>query len=104
MLLELGGHGVQVAFDGPRAVEFAAEIQPQVIILDIGLPKMDGYEVARQIRKQPGGKDVFIVALTGLGQEKDRRLSKEAGYDAHLVKPVEPSALSTILADLTVLR
>jgi CheY-like chemotaxis protein len=71
-----------------------------VVFLDIGMPEMDGYEVARRLRRQPGGEGMVLVALTGWGQEEDRRRSQEAGFDRHLVKPVEPKALEHFLADL----
>ena len=99
-LLKLRGHEVRTASDGGEAVEAAERYRPDVILLDIGLPVMSGYDVARAIRGKPWGAGVVIVALTGWGQEDDRRRSREAGIDRHLVKPVEPSALEALLADL----
>ena len=92
---------VAEASDGREAVRLAAENSPDVAILDIGMPLMDGYEVARRIRARRG-KAVRLIALTGWGQEEDKRLSQEAGFDLHLVKPVEPAALENLLAGLRV--
>ena len=100
MLLQLTGHETHTAYDGLEAVEAAATFQPDVVLLDIGLPKLNGYEAARRIREQPWGKKMALVALTGWGQEEDRRRSEEAGFDAHMVKPVEPEALMKLLAEL----
>ena len=88
ILLRLSGHKVQLAHDGVTAIELAEEFRPDVLLLDIGLPKLDGYDVCRRIRALPWGKAVTIAALTGWGQEQDQRKSREAGFDAHLVKPV----------------
>jgi PAS domain S-box-containing protein len=101
-LLTLMGHDTRTAHDGSEAVAAAEEYRPEVILLDIGLPVMNGHEVARTIRKQPWGRDILIVALTGWGQEGDRRRSKEAGIDRHLVKPVEPQTLRELLSRMTV--
>ncbi len=101
MLLQFSGHDTHTARDGVEAVEAARELQPDVILLDIGLPRLNGYEAARKIReqqRQPGRP--FLVALTGWGQDEDRRRSEEAGFDAHLVKPVDETALGNLLADL----
>jgi CheY-like chemotaxis protein len=98
MLLQIGGNDTRTAHDGEAAIELAATYRPEVILLDIGLPKMNGYDVCRAIRAHPEGKDVMIVALTGWGQEDDRRRSREAGFDAHLVKPVDYTALVSLLA------
>ena len=101
MLLQFSGHDTHTARDGVEAVEAAREQQPDVILLDIGLPRLNGYEAARKIREQqrePGRP--FLVALTGWGQDEDRRRSEEAGFDAHLVKPVDETALGNLLADL----
>jgi CheY-like chemotaxis protein len=96
--LRLEGHEVRVAPGGPRALAIAQEEPPEVILLDLGLPGMDGYEVAQRLRELPGLKDVLLVALTGYGQEADRRRCEQAGFDGHLVKPVEPDALKQFLA------
>jgi signal transduction histidine kinase/ActR/RegA family two-component response regulator len=98
MLLRLWGHEVAVAHDGPAALRAAAGQRPEVALLDIGLPGMDGYELARQLRQQPGLGRTVLVAVTGWGQEEDRRRSAEAGFDHHLTKPVELAALQELLA------
>jgi CheY-like chemotaxis protein len=97
MLLKHNGHDVETAFDGPQAIEKAEVWQPEVMLLDLGMPKMSGYEVCRMIRQQPWGKTIRIVALTGWGQDRDRQNTREAGFDAHLVKPVDFSALGAML-------
>ena len=100
MLLELTGNETHTAYDGLAAVEAAETFRPNVILLDIGLPKLNGYEAARKIREQPWGKSMVLVALTGWGQEDDRRKSREAGFDGHLVKPVDLADLTKLLAEL----
>ncbi|HEX4611286.1 MAG TPA: PAS domain S-box protein, partial [Urbifossiella sp.] len=92
------GHEVRTAHDGLAAVEAAAEFRPGVILLDIGMPKLNGYDACRRIREQPWGRDAVVAALTGWGQEEDRSRSREAGFDRHLVKPVEPEAVEKLLA------
>ena len=99
-LLQCDGHEVHTAGDGAEALEVAAECHPDVVLLDIGMPKLDGYEVARRIRAEPWGKKAVLIALTGWGQDEDRRRSREVGFDSHLVKPLDPEALSTLLARL----
>jgi signal transduction histidine kinase len=99
MLLKKMGHELATAYDGEGAVETAAEFRPDLALLDIGLPKLDGYEVARRIRSRPDGRSITLVALTGWGQEEDRRKSKEAGFDHHLTKPVGHETLVRVLAD-----
>src|SRR6202521_579975 len=96
-LLKLTGHEVHIAHDGLEAVEEAAAFQPQVVLLDIGLPGINGYEAARRIREQQRSKALTLVALTGWGQEEDRRRSEEAGFDAHMVKPVDFPPLIKLL-------
>ena len=98
MLLKVMGHEVRIAHDGLEAVEGAATFQPHVILLDIGLPRLNGYEAARRIREQQRHKDLTLVALTGFGQDEDRRRAEEAGFDAHMVKPVDFAALAKLLA------
>jgi CheY-like chemotaxis protein len=78
----------------------AAAFRPDVILLDIGMPKLNGYETARRIRQQPWGRNVVLVAQTGWGQEDDKRLAREAGFDFHMVKPVDPTVLEDVLAVL----
>jgi signal transduction histidine kinase len=96
-LLRVKGHEIRTAYDGFEAVRVADEFRPDVVLLDIGLPKMNGYEVARRMRQQPWGRGVVLIALTGWGQEADRQRSKDAGFDHHLVKPVDLSALLQLL-------
>jgi signal transduction histidine kinase/ActR/RegA family two-component response regulator len=96
--LNLAGHQVFEAADGPRAIETVARCLPDVAIIDIGLPGCDGYEVARQVRQTSHGQTIFLVALTGYGQPEDRRRAEEAGFDLHVVKPVDPERLSAIVA------
>lgn len=100
MLLKLTGNDTRTAHDGMEAVEQAETYKPAVILLDIGLPKMNGYEACRRIRAQPGGDAIHMVALTGWGQEEDRRKSQEAGFDGHLLKPVDYATLAKLLSRL----
>jgi PAS domain S-box-containing protein len=100
MLLRLQGHEVRVAFSGVAALEIAKTYSPDVVFLDIGMPGMDGYEVARRLRQQPGLGKVVLAALTGWGQKEDRRRTAEAGFNHHLVKPPEPEAVESVLAGL----
>ncbi len=100
MLLKLTGNETHTAYDGLEAVEAAATFKPEVVLLDIGLPKMNGFEAARKIREQPWGEKMVLVALTGWGQDEDRRKSREAGFDGHLVKPLDRAALTKLLAAL----
>jgi signal transduction histidine kinase/integral membrane sensor domain MASE1 len=101
LLLSLDGHEVRLAHDGPSALDTARQYQPDVVLLDIGLPDaMDGYEVARRLRSELGLRSALLLALTGFGQEEDRRRSREAGFDDHLVKPVEPARLKRLLSEL----
>jgi CheY-like chemotaxis protein len=98
-LLELLGHEIHYAHDGVRALETVGEVHPEVVLLDIGLPGLDGYGVCRGIREKEGEPRPFVVAVTGWGQEKDRQRSFDAGFDAHLVKPVEIGKLTELLAE-----
>jgi two-component system CheB/CheR fusion protein len=98
MLLTIKGNEVRTAHDGVEAVEVAGAYRPELVLLDIGLPKLNGYDVARRIRQQPWGRAVTLVALTGWGQDEDRRRSMEAGFDHHVVKPVDFDALERLLA------
>jgi len=99
-LLQLSGHEVYTAANGAVALESAEQHRPEVALLDIGMPKLDGYEVARRIRAQPWGARITLVALTGWGQDSDRRRSQEAGFDSHLVKPLDLDKLTDLLATL----
>jgi len=101
-LLRLLGHEVRVVYDGPAALETARTFKPQVGLLDIGMPGMDGVELARRLRRDPELKDALLVALTGYGRDEDRQRSSEAGFDAHLVKPVDVPALNALLAQRAV--
>jgi signal transduction histidine kinase len=98
ILLRLLGHDVRVAHDGPAGLAAVEAAPPDLVFLDIGMPVMNGYEVAQRLRQRPGPDHVVLVAVTGWGQEEDRRRSREAGFDHHLVKPVEPEALRQVLA------
>jgi CheY-like chemotaxis protein/two-component sensor histidine kinase len=100
MLLKLLGAEVRVVNDGPAALEILAAYQPTVVLLDIGMPGMDGYEVARRIREQPEWRDLMLIALTGWGQEEDRRRTSEAGFDHHLLKPADMTALKELLTSM----
>jgi PAS domain S-box-containing protein len=101
MLLSITGNETHVAHDGVAALEAAEKHRPEVVLLDIGLPKLSGHDVCRRVREQPWGKDVVLIALTGWGQDEDRRKSREAGFDGHLVKPVEYEALMALLESLS---
>ena len=100
-MLRLLGHDVTTVADGEAAVAAAEAVRPDVIVSDIGMPRLNGYEVARQVRSRPWGGGVFLVALTGWGQADDRAKSAAAGFDHHLVKPVDPDALGRLLAGVT---
>ena len=101
MLLEFGGHETYKAHDGIAALEAAERLRPDAVLLDIGLPRMNGYEVGRRIRQTPWGKQLTLVALTGWGQDEDRDRSRDAGFDAHMVKPVDLDALLKLLASVS---
>ncbi len=100
MLLRIMGQDVRTGHDGLEAVRLAEEFRPEVVLLDIGLPGLSGHEAAQRIRQEPWGRGMVLIAATGWGQEADRRLSQEAGFDHHLVKPVDPAALVDLLASL----
>jgi PAS domain S-box-containing protein len=100
LLLKLLGAEVQVANDGPSALEMLPAYRPTVVLLDIGMPGMDGYEVARRMRKQPEGQDLMLIALTGWGQEEDRRRTNQAGFNHHLIKPADVNALKSLFMSL----
>ena len=100
LLLSMGGHEAHVAHDGPAAMDAAAQLRPDVMLLDIGLPKMDGFEVCRRVRQEPWGQKMTMVALTGFGQDRDREESESAGFDRHLVKPIDYDALLRTLDTL----
>ena len=97
MMLQMFGHEVKAAYSGQAALETAVEYQPDFVLLDIGLPDMNGYEVAQHLRQQERLKNVSLIAMTGYGQDSDRQRSEEAGIDLHLVKPVDPKKLQDLL-------
>jgi CheY-like chemotaxis protein len=101
MLLSVFGHQVEIAHDGQRALATAQTQKPQLVFLDIGLPGMDGYEVARRLRSDAGLADSKLIALSGYGTEADQKRSREAGFNRHLVKPVDPGELPAIIAQVT---
>jgi two-component system, OmpR family, response regulator len=96
-LLRLGGHEPEVAPDARSALEAARSRPPDVVLLDLGLPDMDGWQLARHFQQPSGGKPPLLVAITGMGEEADRRRSEEAGIDLHLVKPADPGQLLGLL-------
>lgn len=98
MLLELLGHAVRVAHDGPAGLQQARQRRPDIMLVDIGLPGMDGYEVARQVRRDPQLAHLTLIALTGYGCDDDRRAALDAGFDRHLVKPIDPDLLEQLIA------
>jgi signal transduction histidine kinase len=100
MLLRFNGHEVRLAFDGPGALDAAVAFLPELVLLDIGLPGMDGFEVARRLRTGSNAREVLLVAMTGYSQEEYQRKSREAGFDYHLVKPVDPRVLEELLAQI----
>jgi CheY-like chemotaxis protein len=98
LLLRARGHEVRTAHSGPAALEESVAFRPQAVVLDIGLPGMDGYEVARRLRQLPELRGALLVALTGYAQEEDRRRAREAGFNQYLIKPVEPDVLYQAVA------
>jgi CheY-like chemotaxis protein len=99
LIAKLGSHEVATAADGPAAIAQAKAVRPEIVLLDIGLPGMDGLEVARRMRADPDLAGTKLIALTGYGQDEDRRMSQEAGFDRHLVKPVSIDDLRGLLAE-----
>jgi CheY-like chemotaxis protein len=99
-LLRLSGHDVRLAYDGPSAVEAALTFHPAAVVLDLGLPGLNGFEVARHLREHPKTRDAMLIAVSGYGQEEDRRRSKEAGFEKHFVKPLDFQVLSETLLDV----
>ena len=100
MMLQIMGHDTRTAHDGESAVSTAETFLPEVVLLDIGLPKLNGYEVAQRIREKTWGQAMYLIAVTGWGQDEDRQRSSEVGLNLHMVKPVEPAALEKLLAAL----
>jgi CheY-like chemotaxis protein len=100
-MLRLAGHEVHAVHDGQEAAEATEWFRPDVAFLDIGMPKLNGMQAARRIREHSWGKQMVLVAITGWGQEEDKRRSIEAGFDHHLTKPIDLAALETLLAGLS---
>ncbi|HSC13923.1 MAG TPA: response regulator, partial [Gammaproteobacteria bacterium] len=98
MLLQMAGHEVCTALGGQAALTLAGSFRPEVALLDIGMPDVDGYEVAKRVRQTPWGRDALLIALTGLGQDDDKRRARAAGFDHHLTKPVDLHDLDELLA------
>ena len=98
-LLQIHGHDVRVAYDGPTGLEQARSSKPDVVLLDIGLPGMDGYQLAAHLRRDESIKDATLIAISGYGQEEDLRLAREAGFDHHLVKPIVSDDLIRLLKE-----
>lgn len=103
-LLQLLGHRVGVACDGEQALRVAEQLEPEVVLLDLGIPRLNGYEICRRLRTRPWGRAATMIAITGWGQEEDRRRSEAAGFDRHFVKPVDPDELASLLAALPARR
>lgn len=103
-MLQLLDYEVQVAYDGDMGVQAAAAFRPDVVLLDVGLPRLSGYDACRLIREQTWGKEMSLVAVTGWGQEEDLHRSVAAGFDHHLVKPVAPETLTALLEEIDRLR
>jgi CheY-like chemotaxis protein len=101
IFLDLSGHVTRLAYDGPEAVTAAADFRPDVVLMDIGLPGLSGLDAARAIRREPWAAGTVLIALSGWGQEADRQRSREAGFQHHLVKPVDHEVLSKILEGVT---
>ena len=99
ILIKQLGKEVRVAYDGVEAIEAAEQFEPDVVFLDLGMPRLDGYDAARHIRRQPWGSNLLLVALTGWGQEEDKRRVQQAGFDHHLIKPADPEAIRRLLAE-----
>jgi CheY-like chemotaxis protein len=97
MVLDVMGHETCVANDGLEAVRIAGTFRPDIVLLDIGMPRLNGYEACRQIRAQPWATDVTMVAVTGWGHDDDRRRSRQAGFDLHLVKPLDPLEVERVI-------
>ena len=98
LLLTISGHEVEIAHDGRAAIEIARAFHPQVVLLDIGLPSRDGYQIAEQLRNEPWCREVLLIAVSGYGQAEDRERSKAAGFDYHLAKPVNYEELRTLIS------
>ena len=97
MLLSFSGHEVRIAHDGEEALDAVRDFRPDVAFLDIGMPRLSGYEVAEAVRAEPWGRDVILIAVTGWGQADDKVRARSAGFDQHLVKPIDPSDVDRLL-------
>ena len=97
MILEMAGHDVRVVHDGQSAVSAAQSFRPETVLLDIGMPQLNGYDVARALRQEPWGAGITLIALTGWGQESDRQKAMNAGFNHHLTKPVDPAMLESLI-------
>jgi CheY-like chemotaxis protein len=102
MILEMGGHDVRTASNGGEALELLQGFRPQVALIDLSMPVVDGFELCRRIRQEPWGSELTLVALTGWGQPVHRAAAQEAGFDRHLVKPVDPGQLLQLVANIAV--
>jgi CheY-like chemotaxis protein len=100
LVLKMSGHEVKIVFSGSQALAAASEFQPEVALLDIGMPGMSGYDLARELRATPWGRGLVLVAVTGWGRGEDKTQAVEAGFDHHLAKPVDPDALQALLRRL----
>jgi CheY-like chemotaxis protein len=98
MVLRIDGHDVTTARDGLEALEIAERLRPEAIVLDLGMPRLDGYATARRMRERPWGRGACLIALSGWGQEEDKRRATEAGFDEHLTKPVDPAQVAAVIA------
>ena len=98
MLLRADGYAVHIAYDGPTAIEVAEAKRPHAVLLDLGLPGIDGFQVAERIRAMADGARTLLIAISGYGQDEHRRRSRQTGFDQHLVKPVDPVAITELLA------
>ncbi len=100
MILEMEGDRVRVAYDGQGALKVAADFRPEIVLLDLGMPGLDGYEVARRLQQDPATRDAVLIAMTGWGQAQDRNRSAQAGFHHHVVKPVEPANVEALLDEI----
>jgi CheY-like chemotaxis protein len=104
ILLEEEGHETFMAHDGVEGLAAAERLRPDVVLMDLGLPRIDGFDACRRMREQPWGKQMLVIAITGWGQDVDRRKSREAGFDHHLVKPVDAHAITALMSRSTVVE
>ena len=100
LLLRLDGHDAHAVYGGEEAVHAAATLRPDIVLLDIGMPRVNGYEAARRIRQAPWGASMTLIAATGWGQQHDKALARDAGFDHHLTKPIEPDRLRALIGTI----